>query len=176
MEVTECMEFMYIMGLIDGMDSKDFLNIAIAASAFVVALYAAFFGLKFQLKLHVMSLIAAKAGQANSFWERENDSNKKHITDTITSVIRAIQLIEKIQSDHKVQLKGSLDIFLTYFYLELYDSIHNKFMETTKDPKTLAEELFPKQNDEGKKIISSQLTFIRDHFRTIHERYTKKDI
>ena len=48
-------------------------------------------------------------------------------------------------------------------------------MYSTKDPKILSEELFPNQDDKGKKIICGQLTFIRDHFQTIHERYTKKD-
>ena len=157
MEVTECMEFMYIMGLIDGMDFKDALTIIIAFFAFVVAVYAAFVGPRFQLNLHVMEVIAAKANEVNTLWLRENNSNDKKITDTITFVIRTIQLIEKIQTEHSCRLnKKALNIFLTYFYLELSDSIHNKFMDSTKDPKILSEELFPNQDDKGKKIICGQ--------------------
>lgn len=159
------------MNILDVMKFSD----AIALVAFLLAVYAAFVGPKFQLSLHVMSIIAAKADEANSYWAKENDSNNKHITDTITSVIRTIQLINKIQSEHCVRLIRTRKVFLTYFYLELSDAIHNKFMDSTKDPKTLTEELFPKQNDEGKKIICGQLTFIRDHFRTIHEYY-KRDL
>ena len=88
MEVTECMEFMYIMGLIDGMYFKDALTIIIAFFAFVVAVYAAFVGPRFQLNLHVMEVIAAKANEVNTLWLREKNHRYNYFCHSNDSTYR----------------------------------------------------------------------------------------
>ncbi|MCG6170082.1 hypothetical protein LFX25_19455 [Leptospira sp. FAT2] len=151
------------------------LPIIISILAFLVALYAAFIGPKFQLKLLLMNVIATKAKEANSFWGKESLQNKNHIQETINSIIRTIQLIDVMIRNHKIRLSRSRTMLLTCFYLELYDSIHNTLMEKNKNPETIALELFPQETVSGLDTIGEQIKTIRDNFILIHEYYLKKE-
>ncbi|MBK8394993.1 MAG: hypothetical protein IPL26_07060 [Leptospiraceae bacterium] len=157
------------------MELKDILPITISVIALFVTFLTVFLSLRSQLKLHVMTVISIKAKEVNSYWGTESVPDKERIRKTITSIIRTIQLIDKIQNDNQRQLCGTSEALLTYFYLELSDSIHNEFMKPEKDSKILQEKLLSEETDEGKKILCSQLETIRNHFGEIHEYYLKKD-
>lgn len=151
----------------------EWLGIGIALLAVAATFYAAFLGARYQIKLYVMKILAVKAGECNAFWhqERSTVSTSEHIKNTITVIIRTIQVVDRIMEEHSCLLeRRARRFFIDTFYLQLDGSIHNLLLDPLKTPA----ELFANETDEGLVIIASWIATLREILGASHAKYARK--
>ncbi|MCZ8163084.1 MAG: hypothetical protein O9275_20670 [Microcystis sp. LE19-196.1B] len=155
------------------MEFKDYLTLSFSLIALILSIYNAFIGPRFQLSLHIMKLISDRAKEINKILSMDFIENSKNIKECITISVRSIQLIEKFEEDYAYRLSNTKKIFLTNLYLEINDYIHNLFLNDLSEPIQIVEKYHLDESDQGKKIISDQISFIRKNFINIHNKYSK---